>query len=365
MLLVKLDVINYNLEYIKNITNKKIIIVIKSNAYGIGAKYLVAFYEKMGIEYFFVNHYEEFKAISTLIKKSKVIIMDSITLKNDENIIYTINSYNDALHMVNTKKRITVHLQIDIGMNRLGIKSKDEFKKIISLLKTNSLIDIEGIYAHFPLSLTNINDYNALTNVFLSYLQLYHFKIIHTCATPSLHKTIIGNYLRVGLAIYGLGNPFIKLKFALAAYEKPIAVYQLGAGEKVGYESINNKIMEPSRVAVMPIGYYEVFNLDYIVNNHQKYQKIGNSCMNHSHFIVDDKITELTYLSILRKNDIIDIEKINPYHYLINLANYRKIYIMRYQNDIFRINKKKYQSCNRIKFRINSCKNFSPRIIRL
>lgn len=364
VLLVKLDIIKENIEIIKKITNCDLIAVVKSNAYGIGVKYLVPFYQKIGIKYFFVNHYDEYQVIAPLLGKTQVIIMDSIKLKNDDKIIYTINSYQDALEVVNAQRKVTIHLQVDLKMNRLGIKSKAKMIEILSLLKKNPLIQIEGIYGHFPLSIDNVVDYKYLSDYFLEFTKLYPFKMIHACATPSLHKPIVGNFVRVGLGVYGMGNPYLKLKNAIAAYEKPIDILNLDIGDKVGYEADNNVITKPSKVAVIPIGYYEVFNLDYISYLDQKYPKIGNSCMNHSHFIVDDKINNLTYLSILKKNDTIDIEKINPYHYLINLSNYRKIYIMRYQNDIFRINKRKYHPSRKFKFRINSCQDVNPRIIR-
>ncbi len=365
MLLIKLDMIKDNIEYLKKELKCDLIIVIKSNAYGLGAKFLVQFYQKIGIKYFFVNHYYEYQEIKPFLKNTKVIIMDSINLKNDNNLIHTINSYEDAVRINNTNYEITVHIQIDLGMNRLGVTSKEELTKILNLLTKNQLITIEGIYGHYPLKIDNINDYQKFSFYFNSLTKLYPFKIIHTAATPSLHKPIIGNFVRVGLAVYGFGNHNLKLKNVLSAYEKPTTIINLKANDRVGYEADNNYILKVSKVAVVPIGYYEVFNLDYLTYLGNKYQKIGNSCMNHSHFIVDDKINNLTYLSILKKNDTIDIEKINPYHYLINLSNYRKIYIMRYQNDIFRINQTKYKKSRRFKFRIHSCQNINPRIIRL
>ena len=94
-------------------------------------------------------------------------------------------------------------------MNRLGIRSIEECKKIINILKTNKFIEIEGLYTHFSTSIDNLIDYNKQCDLFKEYINLYNFKIIHSAATSSLNKNIIGNFVRVGLGIYGFSNAVI------------------------------------------------------------------------------------------------------------------------------------------------------------
>ena len=68
---------------------------------------------------------------------------DKILKYYTENIILTINSYNDFLIYQSTKMKIRTHLQVDTGMNRIGFSCLDDVKKIIELCPPNILI--EGI----------------------------------------------------------------------------------------------------------------------------------------------------------------------------------------------------------------------------
>lgn len=367
MILIKLDKIKENINYIKKYTKCEIIMVVKSNCYGLGSNYLIPFFKKIGIKYFFVNHYYEYLNNKEVLKNTHVIIMDSIKIKEEDNIIYTINNIDDAKYFNNTKKKINVHLQIDLGMNRLGIKSIEECIKILNILNNNKLVEIKGIYGHFRERCDNYYDYLRKCDFFQQFLKLYNFEIIHTAATPSLHKKIIGNYVRIGLSAYGYGNNNLSLQNTLSGYIKPINIIKLDIGDKIGYEnkSKNDYIKENTKVMVIPLGYFENKMIKRVKYKNVIYEKIGTSCMNHTHFRCDDKINKLTYLSFLEKNDTIDIEDINWYHYLINLANCQKVYIMRYNYDLFRTIKYIENKGRKIKFRINCRKNINSRIIKL
>ena len=57
MLIVDLSKITANIEILRKKTNKDIIAVVKSNAYGLGASHIIPFLKKCGVKYFFVNHF--------------------------------------------------------------------------------------------------------------------------------------------------------------------------------------------------------------------------------------------------------------------------------------------------------------------
>lgn len=366
MLHVSINNIIDNIKTIKAVTAKELIIVTKSNCYGLNSKYLIPIYKKIGIKYFFVNHYREYIKNINEYHNSFVLIMDSISLKSYDNIIYTINNIEDALILSKTGKKIKVHLQIDLSMNRLGIRSIEECKKIINILKTNKFIEIEGLYTHFSTSIDNLIDYNKQCDLFKEYINLYNFKIIHSAATSSLNKNIIGNFVRVGLGIYGFGNQDLPLKKAITAFEKIVKRINLKKGDTVGYESNlkNNILKHDSKVALINVGYFEFKLIDEYFKINQEYEKIGNSCMNHSHFIIDDEINNLTYLSFFKRNDIIYNRMNNFYHILISLSNYQKIYIMRYNNDISKTIKNSFRTSHKKTFRIFSSETINRRIIR-
>lgn len=366
MLLVDLTNILYNINYIKNFTNKEIIAVVKSDCYGLGAKRIVKYLCSIGINYFFVNHYEEYKKIKDSIHNEFVIIMDSMNkLYDDPNIIYTVNNINDAIIYATTNKRITVHFQVDVGMNRMGFRSLQEMKHALDILKRNKLINIEGIYCHFPSLVNDLKDYHKRRSYVLEYLKLYHFKMKHFNSTSTLNDLTIGNYVRIGISMYGYGNPYLYLKPVLSFTSKFTKIIPLKKGDSVGYLHDNSYLSSDSLVGVLPLGYYEIPDLEYVTVNNEKLPKIGVSCMNHSHYIVNDKINDTSLVSIFKKNDIIEDRLINWYHRLIKVANNKKGYIIRKNYDIYKVIKKRTKKSQAFRLRRKCYQVVSPRVIRL
>ena len=368
MLIVDLSKIKANIEIIRKKTNKDIIAVVKSNAYGLGASHIIPFLKKCGVKYFFVNHFSEYLENKMLFKNSYVIVMDSFREKFEyANVIYTINNLDDAEFYVKTTIPIKIHIQVDTGMNRLGIKMLEDVKKILNILEKNPLIDVEGIYTHFSSCVDDNINYDIQKEKFKEFVSLKKFKIVHSAATSPLHKDIVGNMVRVGLAMYGYGNINLSLKKSLAAYERLINVIEVKKGETVGYQKEKQTTFNKNYlVGVLPVGYYENPNLTRISYRGHIYNKIADSCMNHTHFLIDDKINKLSFLSIIEKNDIIDGEKINWYHYITGLSNYKKIYLMRCINgNIFKILKNTRKKGSKGRIRSRRCKIIGIRTIRI
>ena len=87
---------------------------------------------------------------------------------------------------MNNKK--IVHLQIDSGMNRLGIRTIEEYLEILKILRKCNNIEIEGIYTHFSSNYLENDYYNLQCSRFLDYLSYYNFKIVHTLRFQFLHN---------------------------------------------------------------------------------------------------------------------------------------------------------------------------------
>lgn len=302
-----------NIKIIKNYTKKKIMAVVKSDAYGLGANTIIKTLKKAKVNYFVFEKYKEYLQSVEVIENANVLIMESISLnqiqqEKNYNVAYTINSYIDAIKIKDINKKIKIHIRVDTGMNRFGIRNIEEFKKIINILKTNENIYLEGLYTHFSSPLLESNYYEKQRIIFQKYTNLYNFPIIHANATKTLHKKLIGNYVRIGMAMYGYHQPFINLKPTISLLERPVNVFKATKANKIGYSQLKtNKV-----VGVLPIGYNEVdlstvkyIRLQELGLKNQKLKLFGKSCMNHTHFIGDDKINYLSWLSILPNNGII------------------------------------------------------------
>ena len=372
-LFIYLNNVEENIKRIKNYTKKEVMAVIKSDAYGIGAVKIIESLIKASINFFVFEKYQEYKKCKIYLKQNKVLIMESVSksiIENETNndVIFTINSYLDYLNIKDIEKKRKIHIRVDTGMNRFGIRNLQECKKIINGLKENENIIIDGIYTHFSSSLFESNYYEKQRRIFQEYTNLYNFPIIHANATKNLHKTIIGNFVRVGMAMYGYHQPFIRLKSTVSLIEKPVNIFNPKKLIKVGYTQISTKHV----VGVIPLGYNEVdlTTVRYIVNNNQKYKLIGKSCMNHSHFIADDEINYLSWLSILPKNDIIvgSDDYIFPrqedwYKILTSMKNIPKAYILRSKYDLPKVFKYRGEKSFRTRFRKRGNKIIDTRAI--
>ena len=112
-----------NIKQIKEKTNKEIIAVLKSNAYGLNVFYLYKILKSKGINFFVLFDIEEFKKIENMVTTPILILNNHHKFYDNKYLRYTINSIEDAMYYKSLNKKITVHLQIDSGMNRDGFRS--------------------------------------------------------------------------------------------------------------------------------------------------------------------------------------------------------------------------------------------------
>lgn len=343
--------IEHNIKVIQEKTNKKIMAVVKSNAYEMKTSFMIPLLRKNGVNFFVFEKWVEYlNAKEDLTKNDDVLIMESLNkemllqIKN-EKVRVTVNSPIDVLYLKDISNKITVHLRIDTGMNRLGIRSIDEYKWILRTLQENEKINIEGIYTHFSTEPSESNYFEKQINLFEKYLKIRNFPIIHANATKSLNKRIVGNYVRVGMALYGYSQPYLSLKPVVQIIERPCSVFYPKNNKKIGY----SKKYVKKKVGVLGIGYHDVdlVGIKTIFLKKQKVPLLGKSCMNHTHFLASDKINYLSWLSIFPTNGIIyNSNEYNWYHILTSLKNMPRGYLRRRNYDIPKVCKISWEKSN-------------------
>lgn len=336
--IVDLDKIKDNIKIIRKTTKKDVIAVVKSNAYGLGAKAIIKTLLKENINYFFFNKFNEYLEVKDLLVCKNIIIYESLTKEQvskyyTPNLILSIKSINDAYKYNSMNIKMRVHLEIDSGMNRCGIRSVYECRKIIEIIKDNLIID--GIYTHFASGTSEFDYYNYQVERFKKYLNLYPFNIIHSANTQSLHKELVGNMVRVGMAMYGYHSRLL-LKPAVSVYSKLINIINLNEGDKVGYNSLYEaKISE--LLGIVDIGYFDIRDIEKIYYLNKPYKFIGKKCMNHSFILIDSEINLLSRLSLLPKFGIIDTDEYDYYKILTSLNHVKKNYLERDNYEIYNI----------------------------
>jgi len=139
------------------VKDKKIISVVKADAYGHGAVEIAKELETLGSDYLAVATLEEgmelrINGISKPILIFGYIFPKQVNYILDFSLIPTIYSLDFARELNNLceirKEKVKVHIKIDTGMGRVGVLWQDSVDFIKNVMKFKNLI-IEGLYAHF------------------------------------------------------------------------------------------------------------------------------------------------------------------------------------------------------------------------
>jgi len=293
---INLNTIFNNIKNIEKETEKIVIPVIKSNAYGHGMvkvfKYLVAKKYKL----FGVATYIEAVELLKLNLNVDILIFNSLLkseyklLNKYDNVIFSINKKEDYynINLLSNKKAF---IQVDSGMNRAGFKNIDEFNTIVK-----TATNIIGVYTHTTDD-TNVMNQNE---IFKKFINNQNFTYIHLGGSSVRKYEVCGNYIRVGLDIYGTNQNNSCLKVSTTIKE----IREIDIGESVGY---SRKYIAPNncKIAVLDVGYNDGLNrklTDYkVLINNKFYSIIGKICMNHMFILIDESVKlndEVVFFSI-------------------------------------------------------------------
>lgn len=251
-----------NLCIVKNKFNN-ICVMVKADAYGHNLKAVLSILKNRFI-WFGVANENEAISVKKYASESRVLIVGKI--KNFEkvinkNISFTIDSIQEIQKVIsickNKQKVACVHIAVNSGMNRIGVKSLDTFTKILSLINNNSeYVKVEGVFTHcFDADSKGTHFYEQM-KIFHKYVSLIQDKkvIIHIGGSFVLKHKIPNfvNMVRVGYFIYGYG--LAKLKPVMKIESRIVNITDCKKGEYIGYGN-KTKILADCKIACVPIGY--------------------------------------------------------------------------------------------------------------
>ena len=333
----------------------QIIPVLKANAYGHGLKELCKILYKK-VQKVAVDSFPEYQ-IAYKYFKGNVLIMGEMPLdayqhtklKKTEFFIYN----QKTLRYLADKfsKRAKIHLFVNTGMNREGIKDLDRFIEDNSYYLNK--VQIIGLASHLAsaetLSLFNGKQEENFAQA-LEIMQKNGYKDLQTHLGNSAGIfTLKGEYsaYRAGISFYGYNilDPrhqkykiAQQLKPALKVYSKIISIQNIKALEIVSYNE-NFIASKDTGIAVIPFGYSE--GLSRSLSNIGKFkimqenksflaQISGNVCMNLTCVDIElnkaqvgDKVQVISNISS-DDNSILNISKLTNtivYESLISLAS--------------------------------------------
>ncbi|MCA9401686.1 MAG: alanine racemase [Candidatus Omnitrophica bacterium] len=255
-------------------TKMELIPVIKSNAYGHGMVPVARALQAEGVQFFAVSDVHEAVELRKAGFTQKILIFESTLPEFAQdiltfNLIPTISDFKLAKALdaaaQRKKQRVSVHVDIDTGMSRLGVAHDKAFQFMQSMMGL-SFISVEGLYTHMPVADTN-RDFTQKQIRLLYDLVLKLDRqgmvvpYIHAANSMGLagYRTNVLNLARPGLMVYGLyPDPSvqgsIQLKPAMSIKTRIVLIkkIQKGSGISYGHAFVAKRDMT---IAVLPIGY--------------------------------------------------------------------------------------------------------------
>jgi len=301
-----------NYRFFQNLNPQtKVCPVLKSNAYGHGLRLVAKLVDReikppfIGVDSLYEAYELEREKIKTPILIMGYTFPQNFKISKRLNFTFPVYDLETIEVLSQHQPEAKVHLKIDTGMNRLGIKPEEarDFIRRIKKEKKIKTAKITGIYSHLAqasnperksFTQKQIKIFKEVIKIFEQ--EGFRFKWRHIAATAGAVqiKDPEFNLARIGLGFYGLSpfpersklNQLLKksLKPALKLISHIVQIKEIRAGEQVSYQG-SFTAKKKTKIAILPLGYYD--GLDRRLSNRGtvkikgKYCPIiGNICMN-------------------------------------------------------------------------------------
>ncbi len=276
---ISANAIRHNIRALRDFSNKKIIAVVKANAYGMSAFHICSVLEHMDeVSSYAVACVEEGVELRKAGFKKDILILGGV-LKGEEKALIEYHLTPVISHREHLKAieglQVGFHVKYDTGMGRLGFLEE--------VIKDSR---IRGVLTHFssPLdrdfSLKQIEEFKKI-------VKAYSGVNIHMESSAGvIYRVPFTTHIRIGLAMYGekpAPDYPIALKRALRLKARIISVKDLPKGYPVSY-SRTYTTDKRKKVGVVAFGYADglikaLSNVGYLYWKDKPIRILGNITM--------------------------------------------------------------------------------------
>ncbi|WP_371018854.1 alanine racemase [Pseudalkalibacillus sp. JSM 102089] len=303
---VNLDAIEQNVRSYEQYVPKDVSImaVVKANGYGHGAVATAKKALSAGAKYLAVAILDEALALREEGVDAPILVLgwvppEYVKMAAEHDITLTAfqKDWIEQAARVLGELSLNIHLKVDTGMGRLGIKKETEATTIIESLRKYTSFIVEGIYTHFATAdepdnafiESQIATFKKMKDYFQS--EGIEPKWVHlgNSAGAIRYPDRIGNLIRIGISMYGLIpsqemksiQPF-ELKPAFSLHSQLVNVKQMSTGEPISYGSTYHTA-EGEWIGTVPIGYADGWirklSNAYVLINGERAPIVGRICM--------------------------------------------------------------------------------------
>lgn len=272
---VSRSAIIHNIKQLKNLVgeDKKLMAVVKANAYGHGLVETAKTAIYAGAEWLGVAHVKEAIALREAGIQSPILVffepepdeVEELILKNISATIFTEETLKLSSKVAEKlNKPLKCHIKVNTGMNRLGVHLTRALEFIEKAMSTPG-IELEGVYSHLATSEKEGDEF-ALVQIkrfseVKEKLKAHSNVCFHLANTGGIvnYPEARFDMVRAGIGIYGyFPSPetkrVVNLKPVLSLKCKIVAINELQPGEGVSY-GLAWRAPTHAKVAVCPVGY--------------------------------------------------------------------------------------------------------------
>ncbi|MEH6649421.1 MAG: alanine racemase [Motiliproteus sp.] len=325
---IDLDRIFHNVSQIKAHSGLEYLFaVVKANAYGHGDVEVARTALEAGATHLAVALLDEAIHLRRAFEQTPILVMGPIRVEDigvaaklniaitahDLDWVEAAAGYQGEKEAEGESAPVDIHIKLDTGMNRIGMRQQHQFAEACRLLRSNSAFNLCGLFTHFATAdgdetiyQQQLENFDRLTRD----TDLGQFELIHQSNSAAMlrhARQSCCNAGRLGIAMYGLPPsddlqlPF-ELQQAFSLHTRITQVKAITTGDKVGYGATYQADCD-QHVATLPVGYADGW-LRYhqdreIEISGKRFPLIGRICMDQSMIRVDANITAGTQVTLL------------------------------------------------------------------
>lgn len=280
----------------------KIVVMVKAFSYGSGDVEIARLLQHQNVDYLAVAVADEGMQLRNAGISLPIIVMNPerdsfqnmITHRLEPNIYDTALLRSFAQNAAEFGvSHFPIHLKIDTGMNRLGLKTQNELQECLLIIRQSETVKVSSVFSHLAGSddpaLDSFTQEQFATfdkaTAFIAQKLPYSFDR-HILNSAGIERFPEKQYemVRLGIGLYGISPSGLALENISTLKSTISQIKYLQANESVGYGR-RGTVSAASKIAVVPIGYAD--GIHRKLGNHngsafvhgKKAPIIGNICM--------------------------------------------------------------------------------------
>jgi alanine racemase len=248
--------------------------VIKADAYGHGIRQVARVLSETGCTHFAVESPQEAMRIRNQGVKDEILLLNPIpewmadlSVRHDLSVSVIHPSILEPLEKAAKEmdKMCSVHLNVNVGLNRLGI-AQTKLVSVAEQVAARPHLKLESIFGQPRTPETALDAFRKLKKTYESlkgqnlHPDYYHFA---NSTTFLSHPETRKEGVRLGILLYGVlpmeqyreGGSSIDVMPVMRLTTEVVQIRNLPKGSRIGYHS-QKKTQREKKIGIIPVGYY-------------------------------------------------------------------------------------------------------------